>query len=795
MKKIITGLSILGLAVCCLAGCGKKGQETADIQKVTKDYVYRMELMEAADDDVSLLGPVRIGEQVYAYAYQWVVMDESQEEHERTEEDLANAEIESDVEDRTEDLAETEELPMEEERIETYEYQTICFYEVREDGTFGQQHVWKAGVEEYFTTFVADRQGNLYTVRNVYHYDEDTGESQDEYYLEQMTLDGEVLHSTVLNELSEVQKITEEQGWFGVTNLFAEDDVLYLQTSFGDVLAFDKECQFDSVAMQGDNTEVLEGAIYVTADHQYAAVSYGEEQVKITKVDLATGTVGESYDIPGDSYGYSFYTGDQYDFYVTDNYAVYGYNLGDAALTKLLSYVDSDLDVWEISNILSISETEFYGHCSGRDSGIAKFTKVNPADIEDKQVLTLAMAGMNWDLKSRVIQFNKSSKEYRISLVDYTAESGDYDTVLSRMNTDIVSGNIPDILLLDESLPVDSYISKGLLADLLPFIEKDEEIDRNDLMPNIVEAFSTDGKMYQLVPSYSIRTLVAKTSDVGEESGWTIDEALELWNSKPEGTEFIAGMTRNEMLETFMLLAGNQFVDYESGKCNFDQEEFVQFLEFLSRFPTELPDDYYSDEYWNQYDSMWRRGVALTRVLYWGDFRSITYEEQGTFGEPITFIGMPSTDGCGTVIMPYEQFAISSKSNNQEAAWEFLRYYLSEEYQSEVGGFPISMKEMEKRAKEATQRPSYKDENGDLIEYDDSTWIGDVEILITPMTQEEADGYVEMLKSFTHVGKYDRTLLNMITEEASPFFEGQKSAAEVAKIVQNRAQIYLQEMQ
>ena len=61
------------------------------------------------------------------------------------------------------------------------------------------------------------------------------------------------------------------------------------------------------------------------------------------------------------------------------------------------------------------------------------------------------------------------------------------------------------------------------------------------------------------------------------------------------------------------------------------------------------------------------------------------------------------------------------------------------------------------------------------------------------MTKEETDAFMEQLYSFTQVYKQDDTLLNIITEESAPYFAGQKSAQEVAKVIQSRAQIYVNE--
>lgn len=820
MKRWVVAVLLLSLTAGCLTGCKKKNQGSEEIQKTSKEYVYQMQAVDFTGVDGNPANLLALGDKLYAYEYQWQSQEGMQPRSEMTEtaEEAVAEETEQAAEEETqeagdelqpeedaqqeetaaEDTAASSEVWTEEAGEQAVEYQNLCLYEIKEDGTVGETHMIEGTPNETLYGFVSDADGNLYCIRNVYGYDEATDSSRDEYYIERITIDGELLNSIALNELPEVQKLREEQGWFYTNTLVVDDTSVYAFTSSGTILSFDKECNFQSVAIANDGSGLLDGNVYMTKDHTCVVVSYGESDMKLTKLDLKTGTIGESFVLPGNSYDYSFYPGYGYDFYIADSYAVYGYNIGDTELTKLMSYVDSDLDVWQINNIVPVSETEFYGGYSGvggDNNGIAKFTKVPPEEVKDKQVLTLALVGMDWEIKSRIIAFNKANADYRISILDYYSDSGDYDAGISKLNTDIVSGKVPDIIVLNENMPVDSYINKGLFADLMPFIEKDEEIDEADLMPNVIEAFSKDGRLYQLVPGYTIRTLAAKTSEVGAERGWTLKEAMELWDSKPARTDFISGMTRAEMLQTCMMFAGDQFVDYGTGECDFANEDFELLLEFLSRFPVELPDDYYSDDFWNQYDSMWRRGVVLTQALYLNDFRSLTYTEQGTFGEPVTLIGIPSANEDGSAIVADTQFAISAKSKHQDAAWEFLRYYLLDEYQTKTSGFPISMKKLNERAKEATQKPYYTDENGNKVEYDDTTYVDGVEIKVQPMSQEEASAYVELLKSFTNVGRYDMTLINIITEEAEPYYNGQKSASEVAKIVQNRAKVYLHEIQ
>ena len=60
-------------------------------------------------------------------------------------------------------------------------------------------------------------------------------------------------------------------------------------------------------------------------------------------------------------------------------------------------------------------------------------------------------------------------------------------------------------------------------------------------------------------------------------------------------------------------------------------------------------------------------------------------------------------------------------------------------------------------------------------------------------TQQEADELKEKLYGFTQIYKRDETLLNIIKEEAAPYFAGKKTAKDVAGIIQSRVQIYVNE--
>lgn len=768
-KIIVTGLILLILIGLC--GCGKKSGDSSSLTMASKDYVYKMENLDFYKEDQYINQLLRSGDTIYAYGYNW------SEETQNT---------------------------------------ILFFYQINEDGTLGETYEIPVDDNTSLDNISMDSAGDIYCIINRYQASTEKiaaetiaaetdevvdGETEyiDEYFLTKMNLQGEEIYSVKLNDIPEFQKLEEENGYFYVGNMIVDEGKGIYVNALEHLAKFDMEGNF--VGIIGSEQNELNGASVIPLkDGRMAALVYEESGMMIAIADLDAGTVGEKYKLPGVSYEFNCFTGIGYDLYLVDSNGLYGYNIGDTDKTQLMNYVDSDFEFYNIYSLVAINEREFFALYDSIDSSNtpAKFIKVDPGDVKDKKQITFAMVYTDWNVRREVVKFNKSNEEYRINIINYNSLYGsenDYYAGLNKLNTDIVSGKVPDIILLENSMPIDSYINKGVLEDLKPYIEKDEELDIDNFMPNIIEAFSVDEKLFTLVPSYYISTLIAKTSDVGSKMGWTVQDAIDVLASKPEGTQFISNVTREDMLNNCMSMAGSQFVDWKKGVCSFDSDGFIQMLEFINSFPEEIDSTVFTDDYWDNYDSMWREGKVLTAMTQLGDFRGYNYMEKGTFGEKITMIGFPSANETGTVIIPTLRIAMSAKSPNKEGAWQFLRSFLTDEYQENnvTYGFPISVKRLGELAGEATQKSYYIDENGNKVEYDDTYYVGGIEVVIPPMTEQETEELMEQLYSITEIYKYDESLLNIIKEETAPYFAGQKSAKEVASIIQSRVQIYVNE--
>lgn len=668
----------------------------------------------------------------------------------------------------------------------------ITFMNCKIDGSDIRSFVMDMQPNSWLSYMNSDEQGNYYIIYDEY-IEQNAGSEEsffeDKYYLIKLDGAGNEIWKLPLNE-------NRQDYWVQWMNLLSDGRIGVADPD--GISFYDPD---GKPAGHMEPKEEISGGAYFLKDGTVVVSSYIDTTNKtvLRKLDVNTGEYSGEYTIPGDSNGYSLYPGTDCDFLLVGKGGIYSYNLGDEEVKKLMDFIDSDLNSSYVYNLSAVSQKEFYGVMSDDMTGeemIMKFTKVDPKDVADKTVLTLACYYLDWEVRRHVVEFNKTNSDYRIMITDYSQYNTDEDYMvgITKLNTDIVSGKMPDILLLDNALPVESYAAKGLFEDLYPYIDKDTEMNREDYFPNVLKAHENNGELYCLPPRFVIYTVTGKTADIGNRTGWTLQDLNAVLAAKPEGTEAFAEATREDMLYYSICMSGSQFIDWESGKCNFNTEGFISLLEFIKRFPETLPEDYWENNMRMGWDEQFRQGRVLLDRTVLNSFFGYNYLKKATFGEDITMIGFPSESGKGSAVSADMKLSMSSKSKNKDGAWQFLRYFLLEEYQQKDNyGWPVSLKQADLMAQEAMRRPYYEDENGNKVEYDETYDINGVEIPITPMTQEEVDEVLHFLQSVDQPYTNNQALIDIISEEAAPYFAGQKNVKEVADIIQNRVQIYVSE--
>lgn len=551
----------------------------------------------------------------------------------------------------------------------------------------------------------------------------------------------------------------------------------------------------------------LAGANIISNEDGVVTFSYwdmnGESKMWLNTFDFSTMKMGEPQQLP-DSLFMSGYMalaggGEVADFIYTTSLGVYAVNIGDAEPVLLMSFVNSDLATNNMNNVLVLDDKQILAFYYDNYDNVTKggiFTKVNPEDIKDKAVMVLAANYIDYNLKNKVVEFNKTNPDYRIVIKDYSSYNTyeDYMAGYNQLNTDILASGMPDILVADTNMPIDSYISKGWLADIDKLIAEDEELSQKEFMQNVFDAYRVDGKLYYIIPSFHLRTMIAKTSIVGDRTTWTMREFMDLMATMPEGTGAMGEMTRGNFMYQMMQFCGNDFIDVNTGKCAFDSDNFKAMLEFAKSLPEEFSEDYYGEDYWMTYESQYRENRTVLMNCFVSKASEMNRFINGTFGEDVAYIGFPTDSGKGSVVMANQQYVLSSRSDNLQGAWEFMRDYLTEEYQSTLDyELPVDKAVFVSKAEEAMEKPYYLDENGEKVEYDDIFYMNGEEIILPQMTREQVDEFISFVEGIDKRTYNNENIQNIINEEAEAFFSGQKSVEDVAGIIQSRAQVYVNE--
>ncbi len=671
---------------------------------------------------------------------------------------------------------------------------------MREDGTDRRVSViWKQDQTSNNNSYI-----NNVVLSDKYVYgiaQSEDYENLDEYGMPAMTCEL-VCWDLEANEQWRVSVIPEdlEAGeWFYVENMMVLDNNRIMISAMEKVTLYDQSGNV--VGKLEPKLENGYNSIFTDRNGNLCITMWNNDWTKlsIATLNMQTGEAENVFEVPFNINSYSIRESSVYDMLLTNSTGIFGYNFGDQEPKPIMNYVNSDLNTTNLNQIIEISETKFLASYYDRTYStqyISVFDYVDPSEIPDKAVLKVAGFYIPYELRNRIVEFNKTSDQYRIIISDYSQYStmDDYMAGYTKFNNDILAGNVPDIIILDEEMPIDSYIQKGLLADIYKFMETDEELNKEDYFQNVFDAYSKDGRLYRIVPSFMVWTVIGKSSEVGNEPGWTMQEMKQILASKPEGTSlFGETMTRDNLMYYATMLSLPEFIDTETGLCDFESQGFKDLLEFLKTLPTEFEYDYEDSDFWLQQEVQYLNGKTLLMMTTIHEVQSMIY----TFGQfgttDVTFKGFPSENGIGAALMANYQYAISAQSPNQEGAWEFMRYYYTDEYQESLYEMSINKEIWLEKAMKATEKPYWEDENGDKQYHEYTTWLGGEEIILDPMTEDQIMDIYDYVSSITQTYSYDQELVDIINEEAAPFFEGKKTVDEVAKIIQGRIQIYVDE--
>ena len=139
----------------------------------------------------------------------------------------------------------------------------------------------------------------------------------------------------------------------------------------------------------------------------------------------------------------------------------------------------------------------------------------------------------------------------------------------------------------------------------------------------------------------------------------------------------------------------------------------------------------------------------------------------------------------GGYFKTYRAVGISANSKVKAEAWDFVKFMMSDEIRTppESAGIPINKKVFAGQIQELQKA-------GTVKAYEEGPLHGQS----FKVDQAMLDGLPDLVNGAVHPVEYQSDQVeDMIVKEAKAYFAGQKSAEDVAKLLQNKVTTYLNE--
>ena len=363
------------------------------------------------------------------------------------------------------------------------------------------------------------------------------------------------------------------------------------------------------------------------------------------------------------------------------------------------------------------------------------------------------------DLNAATARISREMEQYHVSYTEMDVSGEDYRT---RVIADMVAGNGADVLFVSEQ---DMWIlhEKGLISDINEFLTEELLLK---LKPNALSMGERSEGMWGIPLGLEVSTVFVQNY-IWKGDSWTIGELLELVEAWPE--EYLLNIMQAPanvavLLEALVKngLDGSDFVDLENGISRFDSPEFIKVLELCMQYAeNKMPYEYNVDSI----ISMVKNGEYMGVIMKQSGIKSLMHMYL-QYGDILHAVGHPSEKGNGHYLTCRGMLVVNKNCKSKEAVKEYLEGIVSKKIQNILSESDIPL-----RNDMGMEQKDFEDE-------------------------KEYEAYLkteELISRCVPFNNRYAKIKDMISEECMPYFYGERTAQETAKIINNRVQLYLDE--
>lgn len=458
-------------------------------------------------------------------------------------------------------------------------------------------------------------------------------------------------------------------------------------------------------------------------------------------------------------------------------------SIGDTstAFRDLMRFDDEHFLVFSVD---SLGNERCYGYAYDKDAPVVPEKQISVYALEDSQILQQAVS-----------MFRKQNQDVFVKKT--IGMSGDdsvtAEDAIKTLNTQIMAGNGPDVLVLD-GLPADSYMEKGILCDIADIVADADSAD--GLFTNITDAYKKDGAAYQ-VPLRFYCTVAEKDEGIGQVGG-APEKLAETVKALKDGD---APVFYAQCAEMLLYTLYDVYSASWKSEAGIDEQALRSTLE-VAKTLYELdgyeekerePHSYYGDV-WGLYQNQTLYGTVdtgsswrimdraklslgtLSSVHFVQDLYGIENAKPGSFE-------LLCGEGQKTFV-PLVCMGLTEAAKDNELAKDFLRAALSAEGQAQMTyGFSVNRKAYAAECENGKEY-SIGGSGPDGIQFGYE---------VKKLSGEQKQALTEMLESLETPIWNDRVVMDLVIGEGAGYLRGEKSLEDAVGAIVQKVRLYVSE--
>ncbi len=374
---------------------------------------------------------------------------------------------------------------------------------------------------------------------------------------------------------------------------------------------------------------------------------------------------------------------------------------------------------------------------------------------------------------------------------------------LRTLNTNIMAGKGPDVLILD-GMPIDSYIEKGMLADLSGLLDEIEQSD--GLFENIARAYEKNGQVNAVPTGFQVPILQGSTASIEQVSDLASlgDLVSSLRESNPDKSTILTRTDSDDLLNLLYPVCAPAWFLQDG---TIDESKLKEFLTVLKKIGDaekagtgqEEPDQTIvfvgggglssntADALMGLFDYLYGNRVLNAGAI--SSVNDLSYIISANDSLGLSYV--PMNGQASNVYIPRNIVGINARSGQIGDAQDFIRAFLSKENQlMSTEGFPVNRAAFD-QACDKEENQSGDADLGSLSVSDAAS--GEATLTIHWPSKEQLNEFRAILTALNTPCAIDSTVLDAVRAPAGRYLDGSIDLDTAVSDIMQKINLYLSE--